>query len=139
MIQSICNKVKASPVLKSRAEFCIAKTPNALDLTNNCLKDDYDESFLIGTGICEDTVYCSQLIECNVGGMQLNMAACKEILCSFWSEQKLSDDEKNANLEKFIQPGKCYASLSDKKNHWYTRLFDRNNDGIVAKDEIACQ
>ncbi|MEM4598551.1 MAG: hypothetical protein QW400_02580 [Candidatus Diapherotrites archaeon] len=138
---SACNSAKASPSLKTIADFCketIVGTDNGLDLTKDCVLSGYDESFLIGTGICEDTIYCAQLVECNISGGPITMARCKEILCEFWQSQGISLEERNSNLSKFIKPGSCYSSIADKSKHWYTRLFDKDKDGTVSKEEVTC-
>ncbi|MCX8189961.1 MAG: hypothetical protein N3F05_01895 [Candidatus Diapherotrites archaeon] len=138
---TLCNTARASPSMKTIADFCketIGGDNKGLDLTKDCVISGYDEGFLIGTGICEDTIYCSQLIECNIGGSPLTMARCTEALCNFWQSQGLSAEAKNSELSNFIKPGNCYSALADKSKHWYTRLFDKNKDGLVAKEEITC-
>jgi hypothetical protein len=133
---TLCTQANSESTLQAKARFCIQAFKEGIDLTLNGATNDYDESFLVGTGICEDAIYCPQLIECNVGA-KLDMSSCKSILCSYWKSQGFTDEQIIEKLKQFIQPGSCYDN--NKPNHWYTRLFDVDGDGTVdLATEVRC-
>jgi hypothetical protein len=106
-----------------RAQFCITyikdfKTQEpGLDLNGNGIMTDYNAEVLGGIGVCEDKVYCPQLIDCTCKQV-LTMAQCKEILCQYWSNQGI---EPNSALDTYFDPGKCFPNLVgiEQQSHWY--------------------
>ncbi|MCD6478813.1 MAG: hypothetical protein J7L44_02895 [Candidatus Diapherotrites archaeon] len=135
---TLCTQANSEGTLKAKARFCIKAFRDGVDLTLNGATNDYDESFLVGTGICEDAIYCPQLVDCDVG-TKLDMTACKAILCSLWKSQGFTDEQISEKLKQFVQPGSCYSDPINKPNHWYTRLFDADGDGTVdPATEVRC-
>ena len=136
---SLCKEANRVDDLRSKAAFCKYSFTEGLDLTMNGLTTDYDESELVGIGLCEDRIYCPLIYTCDVGGLTLNMQNCKNILCAFWQSQGFSPQKQKDLLMEFIQPGSCYHSLTNKANHWYTILYDTDGSGTVdTNSEVKC-
>ncbi|MFH1510177.1 MAG: hypothetical protein ABIF10_00670 [Candidatus Woesearchaeota archaeon] len=95
------------------AQFCMAHAE--LDLNANGKLDDLNNEYLAGIGICEDKIYCTQIITC-VCKRELNMKNCLNILCSYWKGQGLSAADQELAMATAITPGGCnYAS---NPQHW---------------------
>ena len=135
---TLCTQANSENTLLAKARFCIHAFRDGIDLTLNGTTNDYDEKYFAGAvGVCEDAIYCSQLVECNVG-TKLDMTACKAILCSLWKSQGFTDEQISEKLKQFLHPGDCYDN--NKPNHWYTRLFDTDGDGKVdPATEVKCE
>ncbi|MEM4662719.1 MAG: hypothetical protein QXM75_01730 [Candidatus Diapherotrites archaeon] len=133
--QNLCIKAKD---VKSKVDFCMKTFKEGIDLTKNQLKTDYDETLLAGIGVCEDRIPCPLLIDCEIEGSQINMKTCKAIMCNYWISQGFTQEQANAKLKQFVSPGNCYADPINQPNHWYTMLFDKDNDGKVSEEEKVC-
>ncbi|MFH0955256.1 MAG: hypothetical protein V1777_04075 [Candidatus Micrarchaeota archaeon] len=113
--QNLCKDSCSSA--QRKASYCISRVNN---LPLNLSKDEnnYDETYLAGTGICEDSVYCAQMYDCDCGGSRLTMAACKTLLCDYW--KSIGDAASaTAKIKQFIKPGSCYT-VGSMPNHWYS-------------------
>lgn len=116
--------------LESKAKFCshrirselgAARTTFGLDLNKDGVIGGFDDSYLAGVGICEDTVYCPQITSCTCG-ITLTMKNCIQILCQYWDNTGLDPDQ---TLQNMIQPGACYEGQS---NHWFKLLLGNNTE-----------
>ena len=77
-----------------------------------------------GIGVCEDSIYCSQYIECNCG-QQLDISTCKDILCNFWENNAIDITGQNNLINKNLGVGSCYAGLAtdDQDLFWSKVIF----------------
>jgi hypothetical protein len=138
----LCSKANSDSSLLPKVNFCTKSFPGGLELTGNAITNEYDQVYLGGVGICEDSIYCPVVTTCKLGGsMQLNMDQCRVVMCQYWTDHKFDDARKKELLLQFWQPGICYnpADLNSTKYHWYTSLFDSSKDGkIDPVTEIKC-
>jgi hypothetical protein len=88
-----------------------------IDLDGNGYIGDANYELLGGIGVCEDSIFCPQLVDCACGRM-LTMTQCMELLCDYWEKQHL---DATSELREFFRPGSCYPLLnqSERQNHWY--------------------
>jgi hypothetical protein len=121
--ESFCNNL-CSEVLgddcqdRKMAQFCLSYIKGDFDLNGNGLVD-YNQELLGGVGICEDRVYCSQLIDCGCR-RQLTMENCVGILCEYWADQGMQQPVLDDKLNTLIQPGACWDT--SQSMHWYSVL-----------------
>ncbi|MFH0978488.1 MAG: hypothetical protein V1837_04265 [Candidatus Woesearchaeota archaeon] len=103
----------------SVAQFCLISVE--LDVEHNG-KFDYSENIIPGTGVCEDKVFCSQLVSCDcVQGMR----ECIDFLCHYWKERDM-DGSKALNMN--LVPGSC--DYLNEPLHWYNQL--RTSEGLAC-------
>jgi|GEM_PF-1856743 len=126
-----------------QANFCLKRFSgnDAVDLTLDGTTTNLDKELLGGAiGVCEDSIYCSQLVECfgTSPGME-SMQKCVTRLCNLWAKQGLNAEERSAHLFDYMKPGTCYDDPKNRPSHWYTMLFDKDKSGSVEPDEVGCQ
>lgn len=100
--------------------YCKSYIQEEIDINNNKIYTDYITSISL-EGVCEDRVYCAQFKPCGA----LNMKTCVQRLCSYFQKNWGINDPalRTVELQKFLQPGECYASLTPEQNstHWFAR------------------
>ena len=109
--------------LKDKVSYCLRTVNSDLyegkgfDFTGNGFTRDYAEPPETGGlyGLCEDRIYCSQLIDCKVGNQILNMKNCFDLICSLWSEDP---SRIPVLMEKFFPPPTCDMTPEQQANHW---------------------
>ncbi|MEA3343440.1 MAG: hypothetical protein U9Q92_04690, partial [archaeon] len=83
-------------------------------------------------GVCEDRVYCFNLIKCPWGadaGRHLTAEKCKEIMCDYYTNQTGGDKEAAARLiEEKMQFGSC--DLNDEAIAGYTDWWTDNFQNV---------
>jgi hypothetical protein len=83
--------------LASLASLCSFGSKNILgpnefaDLNNDKMLD-YDTTLLAGVGVCEDRVYCFNVMS-SCCSREINAQTCKVILERYWTEKGLDTDE----------------------------------------------
>ncbi|MCX6802789.1 MAG: dockerin type I repeat-containing protein [Candidatus Diapherotrites archaeon] len=145
--KALCQKVldtKSIDELKEKANYCIKAFGEGVDITGNSLKVDYDETFLVGTGLCENQFYCWNVMDCLTlmeGEPQLlDKKECLKVICNYLSSQGITSTATDEKIKDFIRPGECYyADAKNQPRHWFTELFDYDGDGKVDESEISCE
>jgi hypothetical protein len=98
-----------------QAQFCIAAIKGGLDLDGDgSVTNEYDQELLEGVGLCEDSLYCSQLVECSCE-QRLDMHGCVALLCEIWAAHGVPDPA--SALRMYLSPGSCYRT--NEPMHWY--------------------
>jgi hypothetical protein len=123
--ESQCQQACKCDSQQAKAQFCIKLVEgDGLDLDGDGFANSFDTSLLLGDGVCEDRVLCSQLTGCECGPQKLNFVNCKEILCQFWDDQGLTIVQQNARISEFYKPGACYDTTDNTPtNHWFNTVF----------------
>ncbi|MFH1510989.1 MAG: cohesin domain-containing protein [Candidatus Woesearchaeota archaeon] len=98
-----------------RAQFCITYVAGGLDLNGNGIMNDYDHDFLGGVGVCEDRIYCPQIVNC-ICKQELTTRNCIQILCTYWKSQGVGTADLDLAMAKYVSPGTC--NYTNKPQHW---------------------
>ena len=105
-LQQDCSK-------RASAQFCLDYIDEGIDLNSDGKIQGFDDKRL-GIGVCEDKIYCNQLVSCSCQG-GLTMENCVKVLCDYWK------DLNSTNIEdapaRNLNPGQCV-----NKNLWYAQL-----------------
>jgi hypothetical protein len=125
--------------LQERAQYCIALAETdgeqGFDVDGDNIRNDYVKDILVGIGICEDQIYCYQLMGDECGCGKLRPEDCVEILCSWWDSEGVDPDKADDLLNRYIQAGKCTMSEEEEELHWYYMMIDRLD---VDEGELTC-
>ncbi len=109
--------------LASLASLCVYGSRDILgngqfvDLNNDRL-DDYDTTLLAGVGVCEDRLYCFQMMS-SCCTKEISARSCRSILRDYWTSTGVisSDDELQGRLAQLVPAGEC----SDDPLRWDKR------------------
>lgn len=125
--QDKCSQATSNNCAADRlASLCIAYGSDVLeeleylDLNQDGL-NNYDETYLVGVGVCEDRVPCHVLID-RCCSQKINYNTCNKILKDYWEQSlNLDADQIESKFASLIDPGDCYSDLSEveKASHWY--------------------
>jgi hypothetical protein len=91
--------------MRARAIFCLKKV-SGLDIDGDLALTGFDTNILGGIGVCEDGIYCPQIIECNCG-QKLDMENCREVLCQYWNTQGIDAAQRDTMLQRSYHIGTC--------------------------------
>lgn len=107
-----CNEIESQ---LDKVTYCKTRFVGDVDFNNNGIINEYNSEFSI-FGVCEDTIYCPVVYECQ----SFNMKNCVEILCDYFKDEwGLNQTEATSRLDSFIKPGTCQMTDDQKLNHWY--------------------
>jgi len=112
-----CKSACSCDTLEQKAVFCYTKVQGGLNFDGTGLANNFFER--AGIGLCEDSVYCSQLTSCNC---DLTATNCVQVLCQYWNSQGISTNVMNKKLRQFFQPGSCAVPEDKKDTFWFYML-----------------
>jgi hypothetical protein len=117
--QATCNDAQ-------KTAYCIKYIENT-DLNANGQTNNYVPMIFGDYGVCEDRVYCSQILNCNCDGT-LEFETCIPILCAEHQRQGKTKLEQTEGVKKLLSEGACQNDSGyDARTSWWTNMQDKLN------------
>ncbi|MBD3155336.1 MAG: hypothetical protein GF368_01630 [Candidatus Aenigmarchaeota archaeon] len=115
--EDLCNEYKLDSTSSKLAEFCYHKLDGDDDLNNNGIIDSFPANTKV-LPVCEDSVYCFHVVECEDDSGTVDWDDCRQATCEHYEERYQGDTDKadGKMMELFPNEGGC--NLPEGENWW---------------------
>jgi len=123
--ENLCSRYLSTGTRANLARYCYTRMQGNTDLNNNGLVDTIEADTKI-LPICEDTIYCFHMVECETSAGVIDWDDCRDVVCAAVEEDYgYTGTDLDDKVYDFF-PGVGNCDLGSAPQNWWTMYFGAN-------------